>query len=962
MPISSVPTAAASAVRDVVDNPNDLPTAGYGDWGGTQMLFNAITSFGTPNDPSWMNRWLPQRMLQRKELFALGRNALSFRAINLLGATATSEGWKIVVEDDRVPDKIALAKQVTAYETRLGILAKCARAICRGRQYGDAIVLLGIDDSKDGTIDFSKPVDPYGICSIRWAVVIDRRDFSYYKLAGSNSTSFSEVETYQITDINGVLEDGVRHGPNSISYAGNDLTDAMQRGSGQLLVHASRVLSFRTVDGYSTLDTLQDSLAAYIEAAGGIRTAARESSVVKYKISQLMKKGWNENAGLAYSHMSMVDRAKSLYNAWVLDKDHEDVESLNRNLSGVEGLTNPFMVWLAAALGVPVTVFWGVSPGGFGKGEAERETWHESVYSFQTTTLEPQLTKLHSYILAAWDGPRLSPNLARRIEFADLSPPDESKRSELRSRAIDDFAKLKREDILTRDEIRASLPRDEFFSPVLSTDQEEDAGLGPMQVGAIAGTVAIMQAAYPAGVPIQSARALQRQVDPQRFTPEIVAEMYPEVPTQQPAASAPGETAPTPAQAPASASGPVDPLAPNKVDTTPEAVEEQDEVEVAWSRDPMPTDALEAAAIAKLPEINVPTVRITNAIKAGKLRAWRVFGGKPRVSLRDVKAVLISENAMAPVETPPTSTSIPAEGGVADAATPVRDWDEKSFCVVLRCPDAIAVQCPYKPKEPSPPHVTFVYVDDVYPSECAALVDELRALFAEITPFGITLTGAVDYFDDPERTYYDSRRVAYAVTQFDIDVQALFAEVAEVVESFGLTVSRHGDGFVPHVTLAYLSTGEETYDGRVPEGTWQATEATAMHDGECYSLPLSCNALWVAGVRDMSEAAKAERIAEAYKSYHEAVNMGAAELRAWAKSKWSIKASVSRAPIERNLLLLETPREKWTLAHASSALRTVNFVARMRGNAKGEPVKIDGREGPSRRDISLKNWAFDPSK
>lgn len=26
----------------------------------------------------------------------------------------------------------------------------------------------------------------------------------------------------------------------------------------------------------------------------------------------------------------------------------------------------------------------------------------------------------------------------------------------------------------------------------------------------------------------------------------------------------------------------------------------------------------------------------------------------------------------------------------------------------------------------------------------------------------------------------------------------------------------------------------------------------------------------------------------------------------------------------------------------------------------GEPVVIDGRKGPSARDISLKNWAFDP--
>jgi hypothetical protein len=105
-----------------------------------------------------------------------------------------------------------------------------------------------------------------------------------------------------------------------------------------------------------------------------------------------------------------------------------------------------------------------------------------------------------------------------------------------------------------------------------------------------------------------------------------------------------------------------------------------------------------------------------------------------------------------------------------------------------------------------------------------------------------------------------------------------------------------------------------------------------------------------------------KRIAEAFSRYHETVNMGAAELREWSKSPWASKASLSRGPIERNLTLLETPRAKWTLAHARSAMRTVSFVSRMRGAEQGEPVKIDGREGPSKRDISLKNWAFDPKK
>ena len=101
-----------------------------------------------------------------------------------------------------------------------------------------------------------------------------------------------------------------------------------------------------------------------------------------------------------------------------------------------------------------------------------------------------------------------------------------------------------------------------------------------------------------------------------------------------------------------------------------------------------------------------------------------------------------------------------------------------------------------------------------------------------------------------------------------------------------------------------------------------------------------------------------ERIAEAYKAYHDTVNMSASELREWADTECSKKAGVSRDPIARNIRVLDTPRDKWTTATAKSAMRTVSFVARMKGAEQGEEVC----NGWSKRDISLKNWAFDPRR
>lgn len=102
-----------------------------------------------------------------------------------------------------------------------------------------------------------------------------------------------------------------------------------------------------------------------------------------------------------------------------------------------------------------------------------------------------------------------------------------------------------------------------------------------------------------------------------------------------------------------------------------------------------------------------------------------------------------------------------------------------------------------------------------------------------------------------------------------------------------------------------------------------------------------------------------DEVDERYSEYHKTVNMSASELERWSESECSKLASVDRSPIKRNLNLLRTPKSEWGDAEYKSAGRTISFVSRMRGAEQGEPAS-DGC--PSKRDISLRNWAFNPSK
>jgi hypothetical protein len=103
-----------------------------------------------------------------------------------------------------------------------------------------------------------------------------------------------------------------------------------------------------------------------------------------------------------------------------------------------------------------------------------------------------------------------------------------------------------------------------------------------------------------------------------------------------------------------------------------------------------------------------------------------------------------------------------------------------------------------------------------------------------------------------------------------------------------------------------------------------------------------------------------DELDEVYSEWSDAVNMTASELRRWSKNPCSREASLEPVSVmERNLRLLERNKSEWTENDISDAKRTISFVARMRGT---DSADLDGGPYgcPSKRDISLLNWAHNP--
>lgn len=92
-----------------------------------------------------------------------------------------------------------------------------------------------------------------------------------------------------------------------------------------------------------------------------------------------------------------------------------------------------------------------------------------------------------------------------------------------------------------------------------------------------------------------------------------------------------------------------------------------------------------------------------------------------------------------------------------------------------------------------------------------------------------------------------------------------------------------------------------------------------------------------------------------YLEYRKNVNMTCSALKAWAKDPCASKASLSRAPLQRNIRLLCKPKRAWTARDVRDAKRTIAFNKRMKGVSKGRTAS---KGCPSKRDISLRNWAW----
>jgi 2'-5' RNA ligase len=315
-----------------------------------------------------------------------------------------------------------------------------------------------------------------------------------------------------------------------------------------------------------------------------------------------------------------------------------------------------------------------------------------------------------------------------------------------------------------------------------------------------------------------------------------------------------------------------------------------------------------------------------------------------------------------------------------------------SIWVGLRIPPEIASQL-VEPAEV--PHVTMVYVGPGTPEQA----DWISELVADVAP---SIVGAVaelrglDYFD------HDDKRVAYVKVAVPVEVETVQALLVERIQAAGIEVKQRPQPWIPHATLAYLEPGDG-YSGIIPTGTWTIDTIEVWRGGEVVGaarmdrlekrgdkwVVLSEDCKTELGTYDTEDEARERmRQVEAAKAargdakpmdeverqativeFFSLVNMTPSEIKRWADGPFAGPTRKSGTAAKRAETLSQAITDlvdkdvtEWDDVDFGGASVTVREITRLLDAAPGEPLEIDGKTGPTKRDADLMDLGHDPSK
>ncbi len=388
----------------------------------TDGFQNLVANLGTARDKASASGYVLEA-LDVQALEAAYRSAPVARKIIDMPAEDSFREWREWHAD---------AKQISAIEAeeaRLNVKGMMIKARKSARLHGGAAVYIGMDDS-----DPTKPLNPAAVKKggLKYLTVLSR---------------------YELT------EGDVQRDPRESGY-GLPQVYTMSAGDATTVdIHPSRLVVFRGKETPSTTigaDSWGDSA-----LAGTLETILRLDStlanvaslvfeakidVIKIKdFTQGLREGGASYEKLMLRRFGLAATAKGINGALLLDAE-EDYSQKSASFATLPDIMDRFAQMCAAAAGIPVTLLFGLSPGGLNAtGESDTRGYYDRIKASQSLEVTPAMSVLDECLIYSALGKRPSEIF---YDWRSLWQVSAKERADIGDKIASAFEKIHRMDIL----------------------------------------------------------------------------------------------------------------------------------------------------------------------------------------------------------------------------------------------------------------------------------------------------------------------------------------------------------------------------------------------------------------------------------------------------------------------------------------------------------------------------------
>jgi phage-related protein (TIGR01555 family) len=348
---------------------------------------NDVSGFGTTEDKTTYTRFVGGAILSPQECSNLYHgDDLAARMVDVVPDEMLREGFSVDFGD------VGLNQAVADKLEALVVDARFADGVRWGRGYGDGAILIGADDGRSA----DKPLIPERARDVNYLHVMDGRYYwplTYYRDAGN--PQLGEPEIF------GVMPPGNSSQPLAFVHEsrlirfGGSPTGDQERAANQ-----SR--------DFSVLQRAYEPLRAFNTGFKAVEILLTDGHQSVFKMQGLAEMIGLDGERLAQARLKVINLYRSVLRAIVVDAGDKEggvgAEDFTRNsvtFSDIPKTLDSFMLRLAAAVQIPVTILMGQSPAGMNAtGESDFRWFYDRIRSQQNIKLSPKIRRLLRVMLA----------------------------------------------------------------------------------------------------------------------------------------------------------------------------------------------------------------------------------------------------------------------------------------------------------------------------------------------------------------------------------------------------------------------------------------------------------------------------------------------------------------------------------------------------------------------------------